>query len=268
MSKRPQRPITPQGSSSPSHRVDFKRPRSMDSAASDRPKLGEILTESSTDGEFEGFSRRELILLMMQTCESLDLKESKKKLEQESGINIESDEIKKFRFAIFEGRFQSAVKLIPELGLKKKLMDAIRFLCEEQNFMELLHEGEMEKALEKLQGSLSASAYDGTTRIRLHEDASFLMCSNNSDLEKFSGWKFEKSRNVLWERIRKLLPANVMVPNNRLTTLLKQAADHQKLNSLYYAPEPTQSVFPLMEDFLCKRSSLPGKCIFFSFQKC
>jgi len=102
----------------------------------------------------------------------------------------------------------------------------MRFLILEQKYLENLEDGKILDALKCLRDELAPLKYNIE---RLHELSSFLMCSDQLNLKSLSKWagKNTTSRQALMNKLQTFLPPNIMLPPNRLETLLTQSITYQ-----------------------------------------
>ena len=81
-----------------------------------------------------------------------------------------------------------------------------------------------------------------------------MMCSNAEMLKEKAHWAGASidSRSELFIHLQQIIPASLLVPENRLETLLTQAIAHQKSKCLYHSSE-SNDVPCLFSDHTCPR---------------
>lgn len=162
----------------------------------------------------------------------------------------------------------------------------MKFLLQEQKYLECLEDGRVFEALDVLRKELTPLGHNVS---RVHQLSGFMMCSNDDELRKAAHWqgKGQVSRGALMERLQRFLPPSIMLPprrypplsciistlsivftflnhKHRLHTLLSQAVDSQKEKCRYHV-EPydknpkTNSPFDnvsMLTDHICSKYCL------------
>lgn len=174
----------------------------------------------SKDG-FPSYEQPDLIRVIIQALHDHGYHESAQYLEIESGISMESESVQRFRHAILNGDYETAMQIIP-------LSDAIRFEIRKEMYLELLESRRAKDALTALRNEVTPLAPDLDTVQKL---AALMMANSAQDVRVRAQWTGAgmESRQALLERIQKLMPG-VMLPMRRLDRLLEQAFRFQEQN--------------------------------------
>mgnify|MGYP003349521542 CR=1 FL=1 len=101
----------------------------------------------------------------------------------------------------------------------------MKFLLQEQKYLECLEDGRVFEALDVLRKELTPLGHNVA---RVHQLSSFMMCSSDDELRKAAHWqgKGQLSRGSLMERLQRFQPPSIMLPprryhfSNTLITLL------------------------------------------------
>ncbi|KAI9295632.1 WD40 repeat-like protein [Neoconidiobolus thromboides FSU 785] len=214
-----------------------------------------IDAEDKNKSEEQGlvlFDNNQIIRLINQYLTNAGLLESAEKLEQETGIALESDVIAQIRNCVLNGQWDEAENLIVEVEVDD--VQAIIFYIRQQKFLELLEKREYTDAVHILQHELAPLEINID---RLHLLASLLFCKNISKIKSKADWDGSEgqSRYLLLEDIQQYIPASVMIPRDRLMTLLNQAVRYQRRSCFYHNnPEPSDSLF---SDHRCGSEKFP-----------
>lgn len=209
---------------------------------------------------------RDIVRLMGQHLRSIGLKRTADLLMQESGCNLEHPAATKFRQHVLSGEWPKADHDLQELQMiiddKNNSIIEMKFLLLEQKYLEFLEAGKPLDALHVLRNELTPLQHNTP---RVHQLSSYMMCANNQELYKRANWEGEgiKSRTLLMDRLQKYLPPSVMLPPNRLKTLLTQAVEMQ------YEKCPTHDIawktdiqnVSLLADHTCSTDNFPIHCL-------
>ncbi|KAG0264421.1 hypothetical protein BG011_006897 [Mortierella polycephala] len=174
-----------------------------------------------------GFSRHELVRLMVQSLQSLGYKHSALELETESGFQLESPAVTRFRECVLKGQWDEVEKLTGDLDLDPAHEISVKFLIREQKFLELLEARQIKSALIVLRSELTPLNHNME---RVHT------LTSAEDLRQRTNWDGVDgtSRQKLLSALQKFISPAVMVPENRLETMLKQAVELQIKNCFYH----------------------------------
>ena len=220
-----------------------------DSGSASQPP-GDELIES-------GFRRGDVVRLMTQCLHSLGYVGAAQALEHDSGIQLMSEPVSRFRAGILDGAWQRVEELVEELGLPSEASRVnVRFLVYRQKYLELVESQDLAAALQCLRQQLAPldklrpkkpqsqddpspatpSRPDGWAQLasELPELSCYLMCSSAEELYARTGWDGAggASRRVLLESLQQHVPPSLLLPEGRLQTLLRQAVLWQSSQSL------------------------------------
>ncbi|RKO86955.1 hypothetical protein BDK51DRAFT_32837 [Blyttiomyces helicus] len=122
---------------------------------------------------------------MVQSLQDLGFSNSATELQRESGYQLESSAVSKFRYGVLHGEWEAVERLLPMMNIHPKDMRNARFLIKEQKFLELLEAEKIDVALQVLRNELTPVTHQPE---RLHGLSSYLMCPNPEDLKQAAGW--------------------------------------------------------------------------------
>lgn len=208
---------------------------------------------------FEGSSidREEFIRVVVQSLRDIGYAESAATLEAESGYVTESSEVAEFRRNIIDGLWDDAKAILSHLSaaLGENLWEA-EFLISQQKYLELLEAQLTGAALHVLRDDLAPFVADSDY---LNSLSSYIMCSGPEDLRAQSGWDGAAgwSRHRLLEDIQRYMPSSIMLPRQRLPTLLDQARSHQIHHCLYHNAPSDSLSWSLYKDHQCSGAIFP-----------
>ncbi|KAE8446087.1 hypothetical protein EG329_012595 [Mollisiaceae sp. DMI_Dod_QoI] len=215
-----------------------------------------------------GHDREEVTRILIQALTDLGYDNAASSLSQESGYNLESPTVAKFRKAVLHGEWNEAEDLlfgdtleeggvsiggnglILQDGVDRNVM---RFWLRQQKFLELLEQRDTGKALGVLRLELTPLDQDTS---KLHFLSSLLMCQSTEDLKAKAEWDGAegKSRHHLLSELSKCISPSVMLPERRLAILLQQVKRHQISNCLYHNTASSPSLY---QDHNCDRNLFP-----------
>ncbi|KAF9426877.1 hypothetical protein BGZ94_005875 [Podila epigama] len=204
-----------------------------------------------------GFDRIELARLMIQSLKSLGYKQAAKTLESEAGCELESQAVTQFRDSVLLGEWDKVEDLIEHLNIDPiHGIPTAKFLIREQKFLELLESRQIKSALVVLRSELTPL---NRNMERVHTLTSFMMSSSAADLRQRAEWDGSEgaSRRKLLAALQKFISPAVMVPENRLETLLKQAIELQTKNCVYHDSHGDAS-YSLYSDHVCDSVGIPS----------
>lgn len=229
------------------------------------------------------FIREELIRILMQSLHDLGLHDSYQALQREAQMNLEAPIITTFRQSVLKGDWESAEsklsqavndasvrisepppEALEQSGDKTENFDQgmqgikyVRFQIFEQQYLELLEAGHVSPALRILREQLAPIAPQSD---RLQALSGFVLCSSPTDLHKRAEWDGAsgRSRQVLLDRIEKVIDTRSMLPSGRLNHLLEQGVAYQRSLQLYYSADSTAQKPPsLLTDFVADPNTFP-----------
>lgn len=204
---------------------------------------------------------KDIVRLIGQHLQSLGFNRTADQLILESGCMFEHPAAARFRDHIMKGEWKEAEANLMELEPLVECPEGtlkMRFLLLEQKYLELLEDGRTLDALNCLRSELSPLKYNTD---RVHELSFLVVYNNASELRKKAEWegKGPVTRSKLVEKLQEHLPASVVLPPQRLVTLLTQAVEHQKDRCLYHNTKDDNGLnsFCLLVDHVCNRDSFP-----------
>uniref|UniRef100_A0A7S4GNX4 CTLH domain-containing protein n=1 Tax=Eutreptiella gymnastica TaxID=73025 RepID=A0A7S4GNX4_9EUGL len=205
-------------------------------------------------GSFGERHRSEIVRVMLQTLQTLGYKESLQKLEDESGVLLQSQHINQFRACILGGEWDKVIELLPKLQIGENAVRHVKFLIYQQKFLELLEAGERKQAVECVRTQLTPVAHDTAS---LHKLTGLVMCKDMNVLYKRSQWdgKDGASRQLLIQALHSYISSDQLLQESRLFHLLRQAQLYQIQNCMYH--NTTITDFSLLQDHTCSRSCVP-----------
>ncbi|KAJ3299274.1 WD repeat-containing protein 26 [Borealophlyctis nickersoniae] len=175
----------------------------------------------------------ELVRLMVQSLQDLGLRESAETLQRESGHQLESPTVSKFRRGVLTGDWEAVEHLLPTMDVSPKSLQVVKFLIREQKYKELLERQDTKRALAVLRQELTPLS---TNPHNLHQLTSYLMCTSVDELKRTADWDGAAggSRDRLLLELQKHISSAVMIPERRLESLVDQALQVQKSGCLYH----------------------------------
>ncbi|BCR89816.1 uncharacterized protein ACHE_51014A [Aspergillus chevalieri] len=220
---------------------------------------------------YYGHDREEVTRILIQSLYELGYNGAASLLGKESGYQLESPAVAKFRGAVLEGRWPEAESILlqsfyPYNGgsgkaghNKEKLLLAegadkseMLFHLRQQKFLELLESRDLGAALIVLRHELTPLNYDIG---RLHALSSLLMCPPEH-LHDQAGWNspISSSRERLLSELSKFISPSVMIPDNRLAILLDHVKKNQINQCLYHNTATPPSLY---SDHMCDKADFP-----------
>ncbi|KAJ1640783.1 hypothetical protein T492DRAFT_1138679 [Pavlovales sp. CCMP2436] len=183
-----------------------------------------------------GFGRSDVVRLITQSLRALGYHKSAGLLESESQIELLSGDVRSFRQGVLDGHWDDACSRVAALGLESiEAYRAVQFLILEQKFLELVDDRSFGPALECLRKQLVPL---GALPEQLQRLSSLLLCPQRDELYLRCGWAaigVEEAdvrlaaRQRLLSELHALIPPSVLIPENRLETLLLQAMAQQAM---------------------------------------
>eukprot|EP00096_Caligus_rogercresseyi_P016047 TRINITY_DN857_c0_g1_i1.p1 TRINITY_DN857_c0_g1~~TRINITY_DN857_c0_g1_i1.p1 ORF type:complete len:686 (-),score=172.92 TRINITY_DN857_c0_g1_i1:402-2459(-) len=184
-------------------------------------------------------TEKEVVRIIGQHLTNIGLKTSADVLMREAGCILDQPTAATFKKLVMNGNWSEAVKTLedlkPHLESPGNLVE-MKFLLLEQKYLEFLSNGNYIEALKVLQCEISPLQRN---RERTHELSSYLMLSSPEDLAGVTSTCRPSTRPELMDRLQTYLPASIMLPPRRLTTLLAQAAEYQIDRCLYHNKVPS-----------------------------
>lgn len=159
----------------------------------------------------------------------------------------------KFRNHILNGEWSKADLTLDELSLflnenSPETLDEMRCLIAEQNFLELIEDGNQLKALKCLRKDIWPKQKDLQKIKRL---TTILLCNQKDEFKTKVNWlgKGPKSRQQLMDKLHKYIPLSILLPPKRLGILLEQAVQLQLEKCLLH--NSTHDTVDLKSNHLC-----------------
>lgn len=223
------------------------------------------LADKSTTTETRGMSKtqQEIVRLIGQFLRNLGLNRTVEQLACESGCILEDPTASKMRQHVMDGKWDKVeadvLLLQSSLPISAQELTKMRLMILEQKYLEMLEDGQHHEALDCLRNQVTPLK-PNTEHVR--QLSSYLMCSSSEDIHRLAKWsgKGPVSRGKLLESLQAYLPSSLMVPPQRLMTLLNQAALRQMDQCLFhntaYGDSPLESI-SLLLDHTCSKDQFP-----------
>lgn len=207
--------------------------------------------------------QEEMVRLIGQHLTGLGFKASAELLMSESGCRLDHPAAARFRQCVMDGEWSKAEAALNEL---RNMLDnpsnqtEMRFLILEQNYLELLENGQAMEALTCLRSQLTPLQHNME---RVHQLSSLMFMSNPEELRVAAGWAGigKESRQALMDKLQHFLPPAIMLPPHRLETLLLQAVENQRGQCSYHNTGSDSQVLgsggSLLTDHSCPLRAFP-----------
>ncbi|PFH35630.1 WD domain, G-beta repeat-containing protein [Besnoitia besnoiti] len=200
---------------------------------------------------WRGFSRREVVTLILQCMSELGYHNAVKTLEEESGFFLEDPSITVLHEAVLQGKWVDVQTHLNALPLRPQIRKACWFLAVEQKYFEALVRGDEGEAIRCLREELQPAVFDSSTSRRLQACSALLMQSEPGALLENLSVLSDTLRSNLWLRMKHLLPPTLSLPNSRLAVLLAYALQHQTLMCLFHNTNTSLESYSLLHDHHC-----------------
>ncbi|GFP96381.1 WD repeat-containing protein 26 [Phtheirospermum japonicum] len=196
----------------------------------------------------------ELVRIIAEALYSLGYSRTGARLEEESGIPLHSSAVELFMYHVREGRWDESVSMLREIGvIDEKMIKLASFVILEQKFFEFLDGGKTTDALKTLRTEITPLCVNEK---RVRELACFLVSSSRNVRDGVSSGE---ARKKLLGELHKLLPATLMVPENRLVHLVEQALVLQKDACRFHNSSVVN--MSLFIDHQCGRDNIPSQTL-------
>ncbi|KAL4923426.1 WD40-repeat-containing domain protein [Aspergillus undulatus] len=263
------------GAASPAQKAALSRAlngQASYSSSNGDTNMDGVQKPSKTSSYFN-HDREEVTRILIQSLYELGYSGSAALLSKESGYQLESPAVAIFRNAILEGRWNEAERIMiqsfqpleqgdseDETTSTEKLAlvehadkSEILFYIRQQKFLEFLDARDLGAALKVLRYELTPLKYDTG---RLHALSSLLMCppEHLHDQVSLDG-PIGFSRERLLSELSKSISPSVMIPDNRLATLLDHVKQNQINQCLYHNTAASPSLY---SDHMCDRNDFPS----------
>ncbi|KHG19792.1 WD repeat-containing 26 [Gossypium arboreum] len=217
---------------------------------------------SQGDGETIGsqgvIRKAEFIKIITRALYSLGYDKSGALLEEESGIPLHSSVVNLFMGQVTNGKWDDSVATLRTIGLSDEIMKSASFLILEQKFLELLKMEKVAVALDTLRNEIVPLHVNLD---RVHKLASCIISPSQCIRLGISGQDTEgtKSGSKILEKLQKLLPAAIMIPEKRLEHLVERALDVQREACVFH--NTSDSDLSLYSDHQCGKNQIPSQTL-------
>lgn len=229
--------------------------------------LGDLMIRPLTsqgDGETVGsrgvIKRLEFVKIITTALYSLGYDESGTLLEEESGIPLHSPVVSLFMKQVMDEQWDESVATLEKIGiLDETTVKLASFLLWEQKFLNLLKMDNVVAALDTLRNEIVPLHINLN---RVHELAAYVISPSQC-------WVFGQdteganSRSKILEKLQKLLPPTVMIPEKRLEHLVEKALDVQRNSCVFH--NTLDSDLSLYSDHQCGRNHIPSQTMQVSY---
>lgn len=224
-----------------------------------------------SNGPLKNSFEADIVKLIGQHLTNMGLKQTVESLLRETGLSsFENPIATRFQHAISNGSWDEAIELLDELMVncepkeKPNLKRDMQLLISEQKFMELIDDNQCLKAVKCLRLELTPPYIAKNNLDRIKHLASLLFCKSSDEFRSKAEWsgKGSKSRQNLLNQLQKFAPPIMMLPSNRLQTLISQAVQLQRTRCTLhkeYCNDDLENV-DLKHDHFCKPDNFPIYC--------
>ncbi|CAK8565429.1 unnamed protein product [Lathyrus sativus] len=201
--------------------------------------------------------RGEFVRIITEALYSLGYQKSGENLEAESGLQLNSAEVSQFKQQISDGDWEKSVATLKNIGLKdESIVKAASVLILEQKFFELLDGDKVMDALNTLRAEITQLCVDST---RIRELSSCLVSRRGQDGSSRQDFIRARTRSELLEKLQKLIPPTVMIPEKRLEQLVEQAIILQREACSFH--NILDKDMSLYSDHHCGKTQIPSSTI-------
>ncbi|KAF7731509.1 hypothetical protein EC973_009273 [Apophysomyces ossiformis] len=196
---------------------------------------------------------------METTLQDLGYQEAAQVLQRDSHVSVESPTVTQFREAVMNGDWDTTESVLPALcNSHPGDLAQAAFLVRQQKFLELLESRKTMKALQVLRNELTPMELNVE---RLHELSSLILCSSVEDIKSRAQWHGTDgfSREHLLSQLQRYIDPSIMIPKERLLTLLNQAFDWQLRGCLYH--DSKNADFSLFSEHMCDETQFPSATV-------
>lgn len=210
-------------------------------------------------GSKQVIKKVEFVRIITKALYSLGFDKSGAMLQEESGIPLHSSAVTLFRQQVLDGSWDESVATLHKIGfLDQATLKSASFLILEQKFLQLLAKEKVMDALKTLRTEIAPLSIN---KGRLHELSSCIVSSSQCKLlgvasKDSMGYD---SRYELMDKLQKLLPPSVMIPERRLEHLVEQALDVQRDTCFFHNSFHTE--MSLYTDHECGRDQIPSQTL-------
>ncbi|THF94762.1 hypothetical protein TEA_001421 [Camellia sinensis var. sinensis] len=218
---------------------------------------------SQGDGERIGskgvFKKHEFVKIITRALYSLGYDRTGALLQEESGIQLHPSALSLFMQQVLDGKWDESLATLRTIELAdESIVKSTSFLILEQKFVELLKVGEYMDALHTLRNEIVPLSINTG---RVHELATCIILPSQSVVLGLSSQDNvgADSRSRFLEKLLKLLPAAVMIPERRLEHLVEQALEMQQFNCVFH--NTLDNELSLLSDHQCGRNLIPSRTL-------
>ncbi|XP_058762024.1 WD repeat-containing protein 26 homolog isoform X1 [Vicia villosa] len=202
-------------------------------------------------------NREEFVRIITKALYSLGYEKSGENLEEESGIRLNSSVVNLFKQQIHDGDWEESVATLKEIGLEdESIVRDASFLILEQKFFELLNGDKVMDALNTLRTEITQICVDST---RIRELSSCIVSPYGQDGSSIQDFIRARTRLKLLEKLQKLIPPTVMIPEKRLEHLVEQAIILQREACSFH--NILDKEMSLYSDHHCGKTQIPSRTL-------
>ncbi|XP_012068552.1 WD repeat-containing protein 26 homolog isoform X2 [Jatropha curcas] len=223
--------------------------------------LGDLMAcplTSQGDGETVGsrgvIKRLEFVKIITRALYSLGYDKSGALLEEESGIPLHSPVVSLFLQQVMDEKWDESVATLHKIGILDGLtVKLASFLLLEQKFLKFLKMDNIVAALDTLRNEIVPLHINFN---RVHELAACVISPSRCSIFA-QDTEGANSRSKIIEKLQKLLPPTVMIPEKRLEHLVEKALDVQRDSCVFH--NTLDSDLSLYSDHQCGRNQIPSQ---------
>lgn len=246
--------VPPGGSDSLFANSSLTEPREPNSMAASPSQQG----DKGAIGSKGIIKRPEFVKIITKALYSLGYSKSGALLQEESGIRLQSPVVDLFLNQVNEGKWDESVKTLRKIDLSEDILKSASFMILEQKFLELLKMDKLNDALDTLRNKIVPLSINVN---RVHELAAFIISPPSTAILGSSSQRAagSESRSAIVEKLQKLFPAAIMIPEKRLEQLVEQALDVQRDACAYH--NTLDSELSLYTDHHCGTDRIPSQTL-------
>nr|POE56052.1 isoform 2 of wd repeat-containing protein 26 [Quercus suber] len=215
--------------------------------------------DEETVGSKGVIKRSEFIKIITRALYSLGYDKSGALLEEESGIPLHTSVVNLLMQQVRDGKWNESVATLHTIGdLDETTVKSASFLMLEQKFLELLRIDEVTDALDTLRNEIVPLCVNVS---QVHELTACIVSPSWSEILGLSSHDTDvaRSRSKILEKLQKLLPAAVMIPEKRLEHLVEQTLDVQRDDCVFH--NTLDGDLSLYSDHHCGRRQIPSQTL-------
>mmetsp|Transcript_10806 Transcript_10806/g.10827 ORF Transcript_10806/g.10827 Transcript_10806/m.10827 type:complete len:845 (-) Transcript_10806:175-2709(-) len=172
------------------------------------------------------FCRSDLIRVMMKSLLGMGFRESALKLQTESGLRIQSEDIEIFFKTIMKGSWSDCLEISKQIDFIDEIKrQEVHIMILERKYVEYLEEKNLSAGIHCLRNELRPLVHDIK---RLNELSNLLICPHPTHIsDMLLLLNISPTRRMLQEKIKTLISPLQLIQENRLETLLLQSLQSQ-----------------------------------------